>query len=178
MKDERKAFVFTSSFILHPSSFLSPLPFDQLTHGFDRVYFLDSFIVAQAQDAWEAQGVAALVPFRFLHAIKGHFEDDERLDNADFPMREFLYGVGAKPFGQLGQLHIGEARICFADVEKLTILFRAPHGEGVIREQVTTLAVSDLDACDDDIERRHGAFEFQPLSPAPVAKAGGNHTST
>ncbi len=80
--------------------------FDQAAHGFERVYLGHSLIVAQAKDAREAQGVAALVPFGFLYAIKGYFDNDAGLDDADFAVRVLLKGMRAEPFGQLGQLDI------------------------------------------------------------------------
>ena len=50
--------------------------FGQAAHGFERVYLCERFVITQAQDAREAQGVAALVAARGLHAIKRDLDDD------------------------------------------------------------------------------------------------------
>jgi hypothetical protein len=74
------------------------------------------FVIAQPQYARETQGVAALVAFGFLHAVKRNFENDFRLDRADAPVCELLNRVRFEPFGQFADLNIRESRICFADV--------------------------------------------------------------
>ncbi|MDT5158244.1 MAG: hypothetical protein QOH51_2601 [Acidobacteriota bacterium] len=136
-----KSVVFSSSFIIHHSSFLNCVrlfPALQLARDapdcVERVYLCGGLVFAQAKDAWEAQRVPALMSLRLLHAVERDFQNYLRLDDAHAPVCELLQGVRAKSLGQLHQLRVRQTRVSLADVQKLRVILRTAHGEGVIGE--------------------------------------------
>src|SRR5919205_4667346 len=93
----------------------------EAAHRLKGVYLFGTLVVAQAEDAREAQGVAALVPLRLLHQIERDLQHYLRLDDADAPVRELLHRVRAEPLRQLGQLGVRQPRVSLADVQKLRV---------------------------------------------------------
>ncbi len=78
-------------------------------------------------------------------------------------------GVLQKPPGHLGDLDVGQAGVCFADVDQL---FSIAHGKGVVAQYSDALAVAVLDRRDHHVERGQFALELQPRLPAPSGSVG------
>ena len=58
------------------------LLFEDFADTLKRINLRDRLVRAQAQDAWESQGVSALVAVRLHHIVEGDLEHDFWIDGA------------------------------------------------------------------------------------------------
>lgn len=125
------------------------------------------FVGAEAGDAREAEGEAAVVAFAGLDSVEGDFEHDVGHDEA--AAAEVFERVFEKVLGEGGDLGVGEAGVGFADGEE-AIGGVVADGEGVVTKHAAALAVALLDSDDHDVKGGIGFFEFEP---GEAAAAGG-----
>ena len=88
-----------------------------LFDALEGVDLVEGLVVADAEDAGEAQGEAAGVAVGAHDVVEGDFEDAEGLDGAEVAV--VFERVGLEPVGQFGDLGVGDAGVGFADVEQL-----------------------------------------------------------
>ncbi len=133
------------------------------------VDLLHGLVVADAEDAGEAEGEAAGVAVGAHDVVEGDFEDAEGFDGAEVAV--VLEGVRGEPGGELGDFGVGDAGVGFADVEEGAggVL----NGEGVVAEEAGAAAVAELCAGDDDVEGSEFALELDPGEAAATGEIGG-----
>jgi len=131
------------------------------------VDFSDGLVWAEADDAREAQGEAAVVAVGALNIVEGDLEDDGGFDVA---LEAAVFGgVLEKILSEFTDLDIREAGVGFANVDETTVV---SHGEGVIGEQTAALAVAVFGDGDDDVEGGERALELHPELAAAAGNVG------
>ena len=101
--------------------------------------------------------------------VERDLDDDRRLD--DPVAAEPLDGVGLEPGGHLGDLGVGQPAVGLADRDELVGRLVA-HGERVVGQDAVALAVADLDADDDAVDRRQRLLHLQPAQAASTRRVG------
>ena len=94
--------------------------------------------------------------------VERDLNHDGRLDLAVAP--EAGDRVLLEPASHLRDLGIAESGVGLADRYQPPACVVA-NGEGVVGEDTVALAVADLDADDDAVDRRQGLFHLQPAEP-------------
>ena len=98
-----------------------------------------------------------------LDGVEGDLEDDLRANQPH--VSAVLDGHVEEPLCELGYLGVSQAGVGLADVDQAPIA-RIPHGEGVVREHASPLAVAPFDSRDNDVEGGEGTLQLQPRQPA------------
>src|SRR3954452_5446136 len=125
-------------------------PFVQGADGLERVDLVGGLVRSQPGDARESKREPRLVAVRADDHVEGDLHDDGRLDLPVPP--EALNRVSLEPRGHLRDLRIRQAAVRLADVDQPAALLVA-DGERVVAQHAVPLAVADLDAHDDAVDR-------------------------
>src|SRR5215472_13260161 len=101
---------------------------EDLADALDGVNLRNALIPAKPHDSGKAQGVATVVAPRALDVVEGHFKN---YLGDDLPPKALIVnGPRKKELRHLANLHVGQARIGFADVHEPLAL---AHCECVVR---------------------------------------------
>src|SRR5438552_2608096 len=138
---------------------------DQLPGCLDGIDFAHRLIGANACDAGETHGEAAIMAVTLLDFVESDLEDDVRFDleiTSALPFRMFQEVPGQElDFG------IGQTAVSFTNRLQLAGDF-IPHGKGVVAEDFISFAVAIFSADNDAIQCAQSFLQLQPHQTAPA----------
>ena len=142
-------------------------PSYRASHRLEGVDLVGGLVGSQGGDPREAQREPRLVAVRADDHVERDLDDDLRLDLAVAPVARDR--VRLEPLRHLGDLGVGQPAVRLADRDQPLALGVADR-ERVVGQDAVALAVADLDADHDAVDRRQGLLHLQPAEAAPAGR--------